>query len=139
VGGGGDTELDVIVTVELGDTSYLLVSEGEAVLVDPQRDAWRFVAAAEERGRRSGSAETHVHNDYVSGALEAEAATGRRLRSPRRRLRVPAPRDGRGRRDPGRRRHAHRVAHTGHTPEHLSYVVRAGGADDPVAVFTAAA
>ena len=49
VGGGGDTELDVIVTVELGDTSYLLVSEGEAVLVDPQRDAWRFVAAAEAR------------------------------------------------------------------------------------------
>jgi glyoxylase-like metal-dependent hydrolase (beta-lactamase superfamily II)/rhodanese-related sulfurtransferase len=134
----GDTELDVIVTVELGDTSYLLVSEGEAVLVDPQRDAWRFVAAAEVRGATIRHvAETHVHNDYVSGASEAEAATGAEIAAPA----------GGGYAFPHRAMAEGdeiRVGdvtltawHTpGHTPEHLSYVVRAGGADDPVAVFT---
>jgi glyoxylase-like metal-dependent hydrolase (beta-lactamase superfamily II)/rhodanese-related sulfurtransferase len=136
--GEGDTELDVIVTVELGDTSYLLISEGEAALVDPQRDAWRFVAAAEARRATIRHVlETHVHNDYVSGALEARAATG---------AQIAAPADG------GYAFPHHAIAegdeihvgaltltawHTpGHTPEHTSYVVRAGGADDPVAVFT---
>src|SRR5262249_5075048 len=130
--------IDVIVTVELGDTSYLLVSEGEAVLVDPQRDAWRFVAAAEARHATIRYVvETHVHNDYVSGALEARAATGADIVAPA----------------GGGYAFAHRALeegdelkiggvtltawHTpGHTPEHMSYVVREGGADDPVAVFT---
>jgi glyoxylase-like metal-dependent hydrolase (beta-lactamase superfamily II)/rhodanese-related sulfurtransferase len=131
-------ELDVIVTVELGDTSYLLVSEGEAVLVDPQRDAWRFVAAAEARHATIRHVlETHVHNDYVSGALEARAATGAEIAAPAN----------------GGYAFPHRAMadgewveigavsveawHTpGHTPEHVSYVVRESGADDPVAVFT---
>jgi glyoxylase-like metal-dependent hydrolase (beta-lactamase superfamily II)/rhodanese-related sulfurtransferase len=131
-------ELDVIVTVELGDTSYLLVSEGEAVLVDPQRDAWRFVAAAEARHATIRHVlETHVHNDYVSGALEARAATGAGIVAPA----------GGGYDFPhrpmeeGDRVEVGEVAltawHTpGHTPEHLSYVVGAGGAADPVAAFT---
>ena len=43
-------ELDVIVTPGLGDNSYLIASGGEAAVVDPQRDAGRFLAAAEARG-----------------------------------------------------------------------------------------
>jgi hydroxyacylglutathione hydrolase len=124
--------------VELGDTSYLLVSEGEAVLVDPQRDAWRFVATASaRRATIRHILETHVHNDYLSGALEVRAATG---------AEIAAPADG-GYAFPHRPMgEGDDLAvgaltltawHTpGHTPEHTAYVVRAGGAEDPVAVFT---
>jgi glyoxylase-like metal-dependent hydrolase (beta-lactamase superfamily II)/rhodanese-related sulfurtransferase len=70
-------DLELFVTPGLGDASYLLASGGEAVLVDPQRDAWRFVEAAQRRGWRIRHVlETHVHNDYLSGALETRAATG---------------------------------------------------------------
>src|SRR5258708_10601866 len=45
-------DLELFVTPGLGDASYLLASGREAVLVDPQRDAWRFVAPAAGRGWR---------------------------------------------------------------------------------------
>src|SRR5215831_17228679 len=78
-------ELEVLVTVELGDSSFVLVSEGEALVVDPQRDGWRFVAAAEaRRATIRGVVETHVHNDYVSGACEINAATGAEIAAPAR-------------------------------------------------------
>ena len=58
---------------------------GEAVLVDPQRDAWRFLEVAERRGWRIRHVlETHVHNDYLSGALETRAATGAEIAAPAR-------------------------------------------------------
>jgi rhodanese-related sulfurtransferase len=45
-------EYELFVTPGLGDNSYLLTSGGEAVVVDPQRDAWRFLAAADARKLR---------------------------------------------------------------------------------------
>lgn len=70
-------EIQTFVTLGLGDNSFLVGSGDEAVLVDPQRDAWRFTAQAERRGWRIRHVlETHVHNDYVSGALEVRAETG---------------------------------------------------------------
>lgn len=70
-------DIETFVTNGLGDNSYLVGSGDEAVIVDPQRDAWRFIAEAERRGWRIRHVlETHVHNDYVSGALEVRAATG---------------------------------------------------------------
>ena len=39
-------DLEIFQTPGLGDASYLLASGGEAVLVDPQRDAWRFLEVA---------------------------------------------------------------------------------------------
>jgi len=70
-------EIVSFVTPGLGDNSYLLGAGDEAVVVDPQRDAWRFTAEAERRGWRVRHVlETHVHNDYVSGALEIRATTG---------------------------------------------------------------
>ena len=137
-------ELDLFVTRGLGDTSYLLASRREAVLVDPQRDAWRFIAAAEKRGVRIVRVvETHVHNDYLSGALEVRAATGAEIVAPAR----------------GGYEFAHRPAHEGdsvelggyrltalatpgHTPEHLAWLVTAmdgpGAASGPapLAAFT---
>lgn len=70
-------EIASFVTPGLGDNSYLLAADGEAAVVDPQRDAWRFLVEAERRGWRIRHVlETHVHNDYVSGALEIRARTG---------------------------------------------------------------
>jgi glyoxylase-like metal-dependent hydrolase (beta-lactamase superfamily II)/rhodanese-related sulfurtransferase len=78
-------ELIPFKTAGLGDTSYLLGSEGEAVIIDPQRDAWRFVEEAKARGWRiTHVLETHVHNDYVSGAIETRAATGAEIVAPAR-------------------------------------------------------
>ncbi|MGH8868057.1 MAG: rhodanese-like domain-containing protein [Actinomycetes bacterium] len=64
-------------TPELGDRSYL-VHDGEcALVVDPQRDVDRVLEAAEREGVRvTHVAETHLHNDYVSGGLALSRATG---------------------------------------------------------------
>ena len=78
-------DLEIFQTPGLGDASYLLASGGEAVLVDPQRDAWRFLEVAATRGWRVRHVlETHVHNDYLSGALETRAATGAEIVAPAR-------------------------------------------------------
>jgi glyoxylase-like metal-dependent hydrolase (beta-lactamase superfamily II)/rhodanese-related sulfurtransferase len=138
-------DLELFVTQGLGDASYLLASGRDAVLVDPQRDAWRFIAAAAERGWRIRHVlETHVHNDYLSGALETQAATGAAIAAPAR----------------GGYEFAHRamdegdeielgalrltaMATPGHTPEHLAWAVTELGTavdpadpDAPIAVFT---
>jgi hydroxyacylglutathione hydrolase len=125
----------------LGDTSYLLAGEGEAVLIDPQRDAWRFVEAARHRGWRiTHVLETHVHNDYVSGALETRAATGAEIVAPARggyEFPVRAMDEGDSLEVNAMRLTA--MATPGHTPEHLAWLVQAAGAaatDPPVAVFS---
>ena len=100
---------------------------GQAAVVDPQRDAWRFTETAERRGWRiTHIVETHVHNDYVSGALQAQAATGAAIVAPcPGRLRVRA----RRRPEEGSRRRNRRCCGwsrwrpLGHTPEHLAWLV----------------
>lgn len=58
----------------LGDASYLVVSGGEAAVIDPQRDIRPFVKAAREHGAEIRYVvETHVHNDYLSGGGELAA------------------------------------------------------------------
>jgi hydroxyacylglutathione hydrolase len=70
-------QIDAFVTPGLGDSSYLVSWGEDAAMVDPQRDVERFLAAARARGVRIRTViETHVHNDYVSGAAEIRAATG---------------------------------------------------------------
>ena len=131
-------DYDVFVTPGLGDNSYLVRSGDEAILVDPQRDAWRFLAAAERLGVRIRAVlETHVHNDYVSGAHEVRAATGAELVLPAR----------------GKYEFSHRgmdegdeltvgalrltaLATPGHTPEHISWLAHQEGREDPVALFS---
>jgi glyoxylase-like metal-dependent hydrolase (beta-lactamase superfamily II) len=52
-----------------GALGYLLVSDGEALIVDPPRDPGAYLAAAQSsRARVVGVADTHVHADYISGA-----------------------------------------------------------------------
>jgi hydroxyacylglutathione hydrolase len=131
-------DIEQILTPGLGNTTYLLASDGEAAVVDPPRDAWRVTAVADARGwRLTHVVETHVHNDYLSGALELRAD---------RRAEIVAPARGRyafehrgvddgdtvevgGLRLVGR-------ATPGHTPEHLAWEVVEEGASAPSAVLT---
>lgn len=60
----------------LGHASYLVGDEssGEALILDPQRDVRRYLAAARARGLRIAYViDTHGHNDYLSGVSELVA------------------------------------------------------------------
>jgi hydroxyacylglutathione hydrolase len=64
----------------LAHASYLLGSEGEAVVVDPQRDVDIYLNAADEHGLRICYIfETHLHADFVSGHKELASRTGARI------------------------------------------------------------
>jgi hydroxyacylglutathione hydrolase len=64
----------------LAHASYLLASQGEAVVVDPQRDVDIYLKAAEEHGVTIRHIfETHLHADFVSGHRELAARTGARI------------------------------------------------------------
>ncbi|WAX77497.1 MBL fold metallo-hydrolase [Streptomyces sp. KMM 9044] len=67
----------------LGNRSYLAGGPGVAVAVDPPRDIDQVIAAAARHGVRIAFvAETHVHNDYVTGGLELARVTGARYLVP---------------------------------------------------------
>ena len=61
----------------LAHASYLIGSDGEAVVVDPQRDVDQYIeeAAAHNLAIRY-VIETHLHADFVSGHREMAARTG---------------------------------------------------------------
>lgn len=64
----------------LAHASYLLASDGEAVVVDPQRDVDLYVKAAAEHGVTIRHIfETHLHADFVSGHKELAARTGAKI------------------------------------------------------------
>jgi len=64
----------------LAHASYLLASEGEAVVVDPQRDVELYLKAAGEHGVTIRHIfETHLHADFVSGHKELAARTGAKI------------------------------------------------------------
>ncbi len=131
-------DIEVFVTPGLGDNTFVVVSGDEAAVVDPQRDAWRFLPAAQQRGARVRAVlETHVHNDYVSGAHEVRDLTGAEL---------VLPADGgyefahRGAREGEEVRVGDlrlvAMATPGHTFEHIAWLVYEGDAEVPVAVFS---
>lgn len=112
-------------TPSLGDRSYIAHDGSVALVVDPQRDIDRILEAADRAGVEiTHVAETHVHNDYVSGGLTLARVTGATyLHAADEPLcfEYRAVRDG----DAvtvGEMRVE--VRHTpGHTPNHLSYIV----------------
>lgn len=119
-------EISIIETSGLGDRSYLVARDGVAVVIDPQRDIDRVLALAErQQVRITHVAETHLHNDYVTGGLELSRTVGAEYA-------VPAGDDV----DYPRRAVADgdvidagpislEVLHTpGHTHHHVSYVLR---------------
>src|SRR3984885_5729087 len=61
----------------LTHASYMLASEGEAIVVDPQRDVEIYLKAAEANQLSIRHIfETHLHADFVSGHRELAARTG---------------------------------------------------------------
>lgn len=129
-------DLRTIRTPGLGDSSYLLAHDSIGVLVDPQRDVDRFLAeAARADVELRWVMETHLHNDYISGALEVARRSGAELV-------LPAAAGAAYRHTPAF--HGEdlvaggltlRPLHTpGHTPEHTSYLVFVNG--EPLAVFS---
>jgi len=64
----------------LAHASYMLGSEGEAVVVDPQRDVEIYLEAAQKQHLQIRHIfETHLHADFVSGHRELAARTGAKI------------------------------------------------------------
>jgi glyoxylase-like metal-dependent hydrolase (beta-lactamase superfamily II) len=63
-----------------GCLSYLLVADGEALVVDPAPDVQPYLdAAATRRARITRVLDTHVHADHLSGARELARRAGATL------------------------------------------------------------
>jgi glyoxylase-like metal-dependent hydrolase (beta-lactamase superfamily II)/rhodanese-related sulfurtransferase len=61
----------------LAHASYLIGSDGEAAVVDPQRDVDQYLEEARANGLTiKYVVETHLHADFVSGHRELAARTG---------------------------------------------------------------
>jgi hydroxyacylglutathione hydrolase len=61
----------------LAHASYLFGSEGEAAVVDPQRDVEIYLETAQKQNLRIRHIfETHLHADFISGHKELAARTG---------------------------------------------------------------
>jgi hydroxyacylglutathione hydrolase len=64
----------------LAHASYMIGSEGEAAVVDPQRDVDIYLKAADEHQLKIKYIfETHLHADFVSGHQELAARTGAQI------------------------------------------------------------
>lgn len=121
----------------LGNRCYLAGGSNAAVVVDPPRDIDRVIAAAARRGVRIAFvAETHVHNDYVTGGLELARVTGARYLVPAGAhvafARTPVADGDTVSVDEGLVLRA--IATPGHTPHHTSYALTEHGR--AVAAFT---
>jgi len=133
--------IEMVRIESLGNTTYVIGSEqsGLAAVIDPVRDVDHYTAVASERGVQIKYAlETHVHNDFISGARElaaqtkcivgASASGGLLFES----LRLEEGDEL----DFGEFKL--QVIHTpGHTPEHISFLVVQDG--KPTAIFTGGA
>lgn len=61
----------------LSHASYYLGSDGEAAIIDPQRDVQQYIDEAAANGQTIKYViETHSHADFVSGHVELAARTG---------------------------------------------------------------
>ena len=133
--------LETIKAEGLSHLSYLLgdADAGVAAVIDPRRDAQIYLDIAQKRHLRiTHILETHIHADFVSGSRELAAQTGAEVYVG----------------NAGEYGFPHialhggeelelesltlKAIHTpGHTPEHISYLVRGGkGSQEPWAVFT---
>ncbi|HVD05838.1 MAG TPA: MBL fold metallo-hydrolase [Gemmatimonadaceae bacterium] len=132
----------------LAQASYLIGCQrtGDAIVVDPNRDAEQYLAAARSEGVRiSHVTETHIHADFVSGARElARRADAQLLLSD---CGAPAWRYAFASEGATLLRDCDTISvgnvrlevmHTpGHTPEHIAFVVTdTAGADQPMGILS---
>lgn len=128
----------------LGHASYLIGSEetGEAFVLDVRRDVDQYFDCARDQGLTIRyAADTHQHNDYLTGITELQQRSPLELLAG---ARAELGYEARGLDDGARLRMGEiefEVLHTpGHTPEHVSFLVRdhARG-DEPVLLFSGGA
>ena len=133
--------IETIKVDSLANNSYVVGSEqsGRCAVIDPVRDIDQYTSIASNHGVRITYAlETHLHNDFISGARELAAQTG---------CQVGASASG-GTLFPSVRlqdgdeldfgEFKLKILHTaGHTPEHISFLVEEQG--KPTAIFTGGA
>jgi len=117
----------------LGDRSYL-VHDGEVgIVVDPQREPERYLAAAEEAGVRiTHVLETHIHNDYTSGGLGLSRMLGATYVLPEGEnleFSSECTTLGDGEELQSGSLSIAALATPGHTPHHLSYLLRSETGD----------
>ncbi|GCD40094.1 MBL fold metallo-hydrolase [Streptomyces chrestomyceticus JCM 4735] len=129
--------VDTLTFEGLGNRSYLAGGDGAAVVIDPPRDIDQVIAAAARRGVRIAYvAETHIHNDYVTGGLELARVTGAAYLVPAAAsvsfARTPVADGDTVTVDEGLVLRA--IATPGHTPHHTSYALEDDGR--AVAAFT---
>jgi glyoxylase-like metal-dependent hydrolase (beta-lactamase superfamily II)/rhodanese-related sulfurtransferase len=121
----------------LGNSAYLLdLGDGRALAVDPPRDLRAIRAAAARRGLRVAyAADTHLHADFLTGAVQLAAETGATILASAtgdRQFPYRGLRDGDEIDLGGLTLQA--LATPGHTDEHLSFLLRDGAAG--IGVFT---
>jgi hydroxyacylglutathione hydrolase len=135
----------------LAQYAYLIGCEatGKALLVDPERDVDRYLRLADDKGLSiEAVVETHIHADFLSGARELAWRAGLKIY-----LSALGESEGWGYDWP---RHSNAdfeflkdgdgfsigelemfVRHTpGHTPEHITLLVREPGAPQPIGALT---
>ena len=123
-------EVIVIETPQLGDRSYLVHDGSVALVIDPQRDTDRIEAAARDAGVAiTHVAETHMHNDYITGGLILARAHGASyLVNAADPVGVRAHARSRTAKRSGWARSRSRPSpRPGHTHTHLSFIVDDGG------------
>jgi hydroxyacylglutathione hydrolase len=121
----------------LGNSAYLAdLGDGRALAVDASRDLRALHRAASSRGLRVAfAADTHLHADFLTGAVQlaaAEGATVLAAAAGHRAFEHTALADGDEVDLGGLRLRA--LATPGHTDEHLSYLLLDGGTE--LGVFT---
>jgi len=134
---GVEAQLVPVVDEGLGNSAYLLdTGDGRALAVDPPRDLRALRAAAGKRGLTvAWAADTHLHADFLSGAVQLAASDGAQILASAAGMRAF---DHHGLVDGdevdlgGLTLRA--LATPGHTDEHLSFLLLDGPA--PVGVFT---
>ena len=66
-----------------GCLSYILISNGEAMVVDPGRHVEEYIAVAEREGAQiKYIMDTHLHADHISGAQDSGRKRVRTISSP---------------------------------------------------------
>lgn len=130
-------QLISVVDEGLGNSAYLLdLGDSRALAVDPPRDLRALNTAAAERGLTIAyAADTHLHADFLSGAVQLAATDRAQILAS----------------GAGARQFGHRALHDGdevdlggltlqawatpgHTDEHLSFLIKDG--PKPVGVFS---
>jgi hydroxyacylglutathione hydrolase len=139
----GDVFVVPFVDEGLGNSAYLVGSRESrlAALIDPLRDVDGYVDEARRRDVEITLAlDTHLHNDFLSGTREVAARTGASIGAS---ADAAAEFDHRSLADGDRLdlggNDLEVLATPGHTPEHISFLLRGSKSDAPIALFSGGA